>query len=50
MVYVIVTIILIQVILSAIGLPEIAVTVVIIFSILIGIAVSFAATGSIGNF
>ncbi|MGB9718530.1 MAG: mechanosensitive ion channel family protein [Thermoproteota archaeon] len=49
LIYAIVTVILIQVVLSAIGLPEIAGTVVTIFSVLIGIAVSFAATGSVGN-
>jgi len=50
LIYAIMSVILIQVVLSAIGLPEIAGTVVTIFSVLIGIAVSFAATGSIGNF
>lgn len=50
LIYAIVSVILIQVVLSAIGLPEIAGTVVTIFSVLIGVAVSFAATSSIGNF
>jgi small-conductance mechanosensitive channel len=43
-------IILTQIVFSALELPEIAGSVVTLFTVFVGVAVSFAATGSLGNF
>jgi len=49
-IYSVTGVILIQILLSALGMKEVAGSVVTLFAAFIGIAVSFAATGSLGNF